>query len=327
MVRFHFEIVLPFSRDDFWRLRASPSFLNFIVADGLMKEMSTTPGDIDHEGYSTRIQTYCPVKVDCPPLVRNVVGDTMFAVQDYQRWNDHLEPYRQQFSIRPSFLSGVFKSYGILRLENFQDSSYPIADASSNRHGPEDPHLARVLCDADSCDRAASSTPMDDATCPESETVSEEHLSSAGASTDAESSDSGDQSDGSDVDVLDDSLDSHAILAAMPPSEKCRHIVDGDTRVSILTLGWFVERSIVHNLRIFYKLYPATVIRFRRKLYKDLAGGDESVPCSVLVDRLLASEKDLEETSRQTDVEEPSDLASDEPLSEVDEDNDLFCVE
>lgn len=327
MVRFHIECVLPFSRDDFWRLRASPSFLNFIVTDGLMKEMSAIPGDVDQEGYSTRIQNYCPVKVDCPPLVRSVVGDTMFAVQDYQRWNDLLEPYRQQFSIRPSFLSGVFKSYGVLILEKFEDPSCATADNRPNRIGPEDPHLAAVLCDAEPYDSTDSSGPMDDASCPESETASEEHFSSTGASTDIECSDSGDQSDSSDVEASHDATDSHAILAAMPSSEKCRHIVDGDTRVSILTVGWFVERSIVHNLRIFYRLYPATVIRFRRKLYKEFAGGDESVPCSVVVDRLLASEKAREENSRQTCVEEQGDLDYDEQLSELDEDNDLFCVE
>lgn len=113
-------------------------------------------------------------------------------------------------------------------------------------------------------------------------------LASASSATDGEGS------DGTDSDCVKEPLGADALLALLDPADKSLHVVSGDTRVSILTLGWFIERAIVHNLRMFYKIYPATVTRFRQKLYKEFAAGDNSVPCSVVVDRFLAREDALE---------------------------------
>lgn len=81
----------------------------------------------------------------------------------------------------------------------------------------------------------------------------------------------------------------------LPPQDKSIHRIVGQTKVRILTLGWFVERAVAHNLKIFYKHYKHTVYRFRCKLYRDFAGGDLSVPISVVVDRLLEHEWNIQE--------------------------------
>jgi hypothetical protein len=75
--------------------------------------------------------------------------------------------------------------------------------------------------------------------------------------------------------------------------ERCRHVVAGECRVSILTVGWFVERSIVHNLKSFYREYPESVARFRACLVDEYADGDHTVPMSVVIDRFLEHETSL----------------------------------
>lgn len=85
----------------------------------------------------------------------------------------------------------------------------------------------------------------------------------------------------------------------LPPHEKSIHRVVGSVRVRILTLGWFVERSVAHNLRLFYKGYANTIYRFRLKLYRDFANNDMSVPIDVVVDRLLQHEADQRRLMQQ----------------------------
>ncbi|KAI0564841.1 hypothetical protein FGB62_23g117 [Gracilaria domingensis] len=101
-----------------------------------------------------------------------------------------------------------------------------------------------------------------------------------------------------------------AYVDSLSPDEKTLHIVSGETKVSILTLGWFIERAIVHNLRKFYEKYPATVVRFRKKLYDDFAQGDTSVPISVVIDRFLESENKLKEKLATLEDVKESDASS-----------------
>lgn len=94
-----------------------------------------------------------------------------------------------------------------------------------------------------------------------------------------------------DAASADKELDVTAEIDRLPVEEKCLLEVSGRTCVRIITIGWFVERTIVHNLRQFYGDYPATLLRFRRMLYRRFADGDYSVPISVVVDRLLQWER------------------------------------
>lgn len=276
MVAFDIHCDLPFSRHDFWRLRASPRFLAFVVEDGLLKKMHASDAAEDHDGWQNRVQHYCPAKVDCPDFIRAIVGDTMFEVDDYQRWHDEQEPFQLQFRIKPSFLASMSKTYGTLRVE----------DVDHDR--------------------------MDDGSEPA------DGSSVSGSATDPDGSDNGDASDSSDS----ESTDPDRLISNLPLEERCVHVVSGETRVSILTVGWFVERAIVHNLKNFYKLYPATVMRFRQKMYAEFAGGDYTVDCAVVVDRLLEKEEEerrrkqmnerAKEWQRDEDVESDLQLQSDQ---------------
>lgn len=279
MVRFNIECDLPFSREDFWRIRASPSFLAFIVQDGLLKKMEATPVVDDPDGWATRKQHYCPAKVDCPDFIRAVVGDTMFEVDDYQRWHDDQRPFQLDFNIKPSFLANLSKTYGTLRVEHSDDKD-DVAD-----------DLESVMDDGSEGLDAAESA---------------DGLSSGGSSTDAD----GSESDSSDC----ERGDAASLVAALPPSERSVHVVSGETRVSILTVGWFVERAIVHNLKSFYKDYPNTIMRFRQKLYDEFATGDESVDVRTVVDRLL--EKEELERQMKDNSERAQEWAKDEELED-----------
>lgn len=101
----------------------------------------------------------------------------------------------------------------------------------------------------------------------------------------------------------DKDLDVSAEIDRLPVEEKCLLEVSGRTSVRIITIGWFIERTIVHNLRQFYGDYPGTLLRFRRMLYRRFANGDQSVPFSVIVERLLEWERinkdDLESALEQ----------------------------
>lgn len=261
MVRFNIECDLPFSREDFWRIRASPAFLSFIVSDGLLKKMAASPVSHDASGWATRCQHYCPAQVDCPDFIRAFVGDTLFEVDDYQRWHDDERPFQLDFNIKPSFLATLSKTYGTLRVDAFEEG----------KNGGVD-ELEGVMDDGSEGNGAGESA---------------DGLGSVGGSTDAEGSESGDGSDSSEC----EQLDTAALLAALPTQERSVHVVSGETRVSVLTVGWFVERAIVHNLKNFYKMYPATAMRFRQKLYAEFADCDEGVECSVVVDRFLQKEE------------------------------------
>lgn len=276
-----------------------------------MKIYTATPIEEDEEGWKTRSQYYCPTreKVDCPPIVSNFIGDSAFAVQDFHRWNDKLEPYRMHFHIKPSFLTSVSKTTGIMSVRPW-DREETVKPESVQK-----------------------------------ETEGDERLSSADGSTDLEGSELSDMDEGRDHLNVEDYMDS------LPSDQKSIHMIEGDTRVSIITVGWFVERAIIHNLRKFYKMYTSTIVRFRRKLYKEYAHGDETVPVSVVVERYMDAEKVREaerEMRRRENIKPDRDmdgvshdlvkngkLLNKEPLEDSaddssdweDSDNDLFNVE
>ena len=260
MVRFDIECVLPFSPSLFWRIRDTPTFFKFVINDGLLKKLTATVPQLEDDGSLSRVQTYCPARVDCPEMIRSLIGDTMFEVSDHQRWNPTKRPNHLNFYIKPTFLSSVSKTFGELCVEQFEGGD-AIVDENDVENESND---------------GSASTDMD----PESSNASE----------------------GSDMESSPESIADY--IDTLPANEKCRHCITGETRVSILTLGWFVERAIVHNLRSFYRDYPATIARFHKKLYAEFADGDYSVPVNKVVDRYMETQKPLMETEMKAAIEQ-----------------------
>lgn len=288
MVRFHIACDVPFPRAEFWRMRAAPGFLRFVVSDGLLKSICASPAQYDEHGVGRREQQYTPASVDCPAVVRAVVGDTLFEVRDEQTWNDALRPFAQEFKIRPSFLAGLSKTAGWLTLEEVPTES----------EGAEEEE--EVMGDVDEGDdgEGAGGTGATDALAL-TEDVSVAGTGSEGSGTDPDA----EGSEGSDAGGVDARPGGASdVWAALPREERCVHVVEGETRVAIMTVGWFVERSIVHNLRLFYAEYPKTLARFRTFIYDRFAGGDYSVPVAEVVDRFLADDAERERESRAEEL-------------------------
>lgn len=333
MVRFNLDCHLAFPATDFWRIRCSPSFLRFIVADGMLKSITATEEEVDEEGWSTREQTYCPMKVDCPDFIRGIVGDTLFKVNDAHRWKDSLKPCHLSFQIQPSFLSALSTTRGELSVKPFptvepdktpeedscvptvsshdtlpEPSDQPEDDTASHSDLSEHDDSTPTIADKPDHKEDVSKTPAEKteelppAMGTKKKRTSEagSEIESAGAETETDNEQDTDSSD--DDDTVASDASAMAALDRLPAEDKSVFNVVGQTRVRILTLGWFVERAIVHNMRLFYKDYPATVYRFRCKLYRRFADGDTSVPISVVVDRLLQWEADQAEEERVRQV-------------------------
>ncbi len=274
MVTFTVECELPLSPNDMWRIRSSTGFRRHVVEDGLLKRLDSSCEKKGDDGWTVRTQRYVPVKVDFPDFLRAVIGDAMFDVTDEQRFNEEEAPLCQQFRIRPTMFAALSTTTGTLTLA-------PVGADDADKSDSEDE------------DRPTS-------------------ISKDGSDIDTMSSDgSTDPADSGDSDDSEAGGPERSEFAALPPEDRCIHIVQGDTKVNVPTVGWLVERQIVANLRLFYKLYPATVGRFRRKLYDQFAGGDTSVPCSVVIDRFLKHE---EETESVSDGEGMSDMNPPEKL-------------
>lgn len=284
MVRFEVACDLPFSREDFWRIRTTPTFLRFIVTDGLLKKINATRIAVDEDGWSSREQSYIPTNVDCPAVVRSVVGNTLFGVTDMQRWNDEQEPFVQQFNIRPTFLSGISKTSGRLTLEPSQDKP-TLTSTHDNDSQAED---------------GSSVTDSNDGGDRDIDTGSASESEDAGRADDSEQPEQETQDPNSSVTPQEtdtspssttDQVTADLMMKKLPPSEKCRHTVRGEVRVSILTVGWFVERSIVHNLRLFYKDYPDTIARFRDLLIAKYADAEPDRPMADIINAYMLDEE------------------------------------
>lgn len=234
--------------------------------------MRVTPPLVQADGWKSRVQYYTPSKVHCPDIIKAFIGDTLFAVEDDQRWNESVRPCHLKFLIRPSFLSGISNTTGEVLIDQ-------IVDPNEIHLEPKQHEIAiqqKRRVDEYNNNQHADTTKSDN--------------------------------DVHDTETCIQSIEQ--LIQSLPASEKCNHIVSGDTRVHVLTLGWFIERAIVHNLRKFYELYPATVFRFREKLYSDFADGDKSVAISDIIERFLEHEQKLQAKQNALDNRRESEIYS-----------------
>eukprot|EP00171_Calliarthron_tuberculosum_P018207 IDg18207t1 len=111
---------LPLSPEDMWRIRATAGFRRHVVEYGLLKRLDCSVALPDKDGYCKRTQRYVPTKIDCPAFVRNIIGDSMFDVTDEQRWCDGDSSLSQHFCIRPTHLTGLSCTTGVLTLESVE---------------------------------------------------------------------------------------------------------------------------------------------------------------------------------------------------------------
>ena len=104
-------------------------------------------------------------------------------------------------------------------------------------------------------------------------------------------------SDEEDVTEEDNLPNTTTHFPTLSPNDRSLHSISGMTKVNLPGAGWAVERSIIHNLRVFYSMYPTTIANFRKKLYDKFANGDQNVPTRVVIDRFLKHEEETESVS------------------------------
>lgn len=324
MVRFNIECELSFPQRQFWLIRDTPTFTRFIIEDRLLKSLSASPPtsppldpssepsehdrhafydrpDHQHPDWRTRTQHYSPRSVDCPDLIRPVVGDTLFNVSDTQYWNETLRPFHLAFNITPTFLTDLSSTRGDLTIEHFPPRRQrPACPDTARRHAARVRHNPRWAALYDVA--APSPSPSDTDEYDDDDDDDDDEASCSSASSDARKpAGTGTaardgvhaKEDGGDDDATEDQENDlvKQAIELLPADDKSIHRIVGTTRVRILTVGWFVERAVVHNLRLFYAHYARTVYRFRCKLYRDFAAGDPSVPVAVVVQRFLDAER------------------------------------
>eukprot|EP00177_Eucheuma_denticulatum_P003688 GFKZ01006686.1.p1 GENE.GFKZ01006686.1~~GFKZ01006686.1.p1 ORF type:complete len:211 (-),score=28.18 GFKZ01006686.1:669-1301(-) len=79
----------------------------------------------------------------------------------------------------------------------------------------------------------------------------------------------------------------------------CRHVLSGRCEVSVPMLGWYLEQTIVSNMRKFYAEYPHHIAAFVDTVVNRWGNGrKESLACAV--DKMLAEEKDAKRKSQQS---------------------------
>lgn len=117
---FSVSVSLNIPHDLLWRVRASKSFMRFLVSNGALNKMDATEAQyVDaSETLRTRTQTYVPAEISIPEIVRPLFDDSHIEVRDIQTW-DETAPYVQTFDIKPGIMADIVKSTGRLTLEAY----------------------------------------------------------------------------------------------------------------------------------------------------------------------------------------------------------------
>lgn len=123
---FDVTVRLSMSRKDLWRVRASKTFMDFLVRNGALQRMETTAPErtcsptsttartaVDQE--LTRKQVYVPGNVVISEMIRSIVDDSYIEITDEQKWSES-NPFVQESQIRPSILGDIIATNATLYL-------------------------------------------------------------------------------------------------------------------------------------------------------------------------------------------------------------------
>lgn len=149
---FKFTVSLDVPREFIWRIRASKTFMQFLVTNGALGRMEatapTTPEDASSATMKTRRQTYVAGDVTIPDMIKPLLDDSYIEVSDIQTWDEAI-PYLQHSTIHPTILGDVISTTACLSLH--VDKSHHFRD---DAHHEED-----HVCD---CPTSDDDTSADD---------------------------------------------------------------------------------------------------------------------------------------------------------------------
>lgn len=116
---FKFTVKLNISRRLLWRIRATKTFMNFLVSDGALNRMDATvaktPSDTKSTTMRTRKQTYVPGNVAIPDIIKPIIDDSYIEITDSQTWDEAI-PYVQKSVVHPTILGDVITTTATLTM-------------------------------------------------------------------------------------------------------------------------------------------------------------------------------------------------------------------
>lgn len=126
---FEFTVSLDVPRELMWQVRASKTFMQFLVNKGALGRMEatavTTQEDAPSPTMKTRRQTYVPGDITIPDIIKPLMDDSYIEVSDKQTW-DEAVPYVQNSTIHPVILGDVICTTACLSLH--VDKSHQFRD-------------------------------------------------------------------------------------------------------------------------------------------------------------------------------------------------------
>lgn len=134
---FDIAVSLNMPRDALWRVRASRTFMQFLVSNGALNRMELTIADrpaADSPTAKTRRLSYVPANVSIPDMLKTLVDDSYIEISDTQTWDELGHPFRQDSIIKSSILGDVLTTTATLTLYDDDDTD----DASSSESGASD---------------------------------------------------------------------------------------------------------------------------------------------------------------------------------------------
>ncbi|GAB0493322.1 hypothetical protein MMPV_004602 [Pyropia vietnamensis] len=226
-MKFRLDCRLPFPADLFWSIRATPGFMNFVVEDGLLKAMTGTASTSAPDPRA--LDGVLPAAGGSPAPV-TAAGEQ--PRRDIRTRQQTYTPARVEM---PDLVRGIVGQ-----------TLFEVTDSQTWDASPDAPTV-----------QAFRITPS--------------FLSSLCTTSGVLSVQPAAPLPGGDTSGGDGGGDSPATPAGVPavptvggtPISWCTHVVDGTARVRLVGVGVWVERAMLHNLRLFYADYPATVDRFR----------------------------------------------------------------
>lgn len=133
---FKFTVKLNISRRLLWRIRATKTFMNFLVSDGALNRMDATaaktPSDTKSATMRTRKQTYVPANVAIPDIIKPIIDDSYIEITDCQTW-DETTPYVQESVVHPTILGDVITTTATLTMALDDDIDGEAEDKEQNQ--------------------------------------------------------------------------------------------------------------------------------------------------------------------------------------------------
>lgn len=292
---FKVTVRLNIPREHLWRVRASRTFMGYLVSHGALKRMDATKvmpleGEGKPDTERTRKQTYVPGDVEIPEMISYLVDDSYIEICDQQTW-DEAHPYIQHSKINPVLFGDVVTTTATLSLEEY----YP-ENTDDPSQGVDNSNTDATSSARNNVDVVANSNAPRPPTTTASSTLEQpaEYIVNNDMATKADVNVNGLANvnnrgvDEGDLSVNNKSNGGENVNDIELSS--CWHTVSGTVTVTVPFVGYYVEQAVISNMQQFYARYPDHIDGFVDMVINEFGDGTKA-SLSAAVDRLLENEE------------------------------------